>query len=393
MRGLIWLLSAAALAVALALTLEGGSGYVQIVLPPWRVELSLVFAGLLLALAFLVLYALLRLVRHTLGLPAKVRVFRAQQRADRERRLLLSAVQALFEGRWSRAERFARDAHELGGEAARLARLVAARAAQRLRDPTRRDEWLARARADEGDWHRARLMIEAELLLEERRYEEARALLEELHASGARHIASLQLLLRAEQGLARWEEVIRLARQLEKRAALPPEAAETLVLQARVALFKHLAQDPARLAQAWRDTPESDRLRPRVAAAAARSLFQLGDCGTAHGILAEALDASWDQELVLLYGECRHADAIDRIRRAEAWLIQRPRDSDLLLTLGRLCAQCELWGKAQGYLEASLAVVPTRAVHLELATLMERTDRDADAQGHYRASADAGLRP
>lgn len=393
MRGLIWLLSVAALAVALALVLEDNAGYVQVVLPPWRIELSLAFAGLLLASVFVLIYALLRLVRHTLALPAKVRAFRTQQRAERERRLVLSVLQAQFEGRWSRVERLARDARDLGGEPAALLCLVAARAAHRLRDHARRDEWLARARQGEGDWRRARLMIEAEVLLEERRFEEARALLEELHASGARHIASMQLLLRAEQGLGRWDEVIRLARQLHKRGALPDEAAGSLVTQARISRLRELAQDPARLDAAWRDTPSPDRLHPRVAAAAARSFMRAGDLSRAHQIIADALDAEWDPDLVLLYGECRHDDALERIRRAEGWLNARPRDSELLLTLGRLCVQSELWGKAQGYLEASLAVVPSRAVHLELATLMERTDRGADAQDHYRASADASLRP
>ena len=47
------------------------------------------------------------------------------------------------------------------------------------------------------------------------------------------------------------------------------------------------------------------------------------------------------------------------IERAESWLKQHPDDAALLLTLGRLCAQQELWGKAQSYLDASIAVEPT----------------------------------
>jgi len=40
-----------------------------------------------------------------------------------------------------------------------------------------------------------------------------------------------------------------------------------------------------------------------------------------------------------------------------------------LLTLGRLCAPLELWGKAQSYLDASIAIEPTYTAHLVLAQL------------------------
>jgi HemY protein len=65
--------------------------------------------------------------------------------------------------------------------------------------------------------------------------------------------------------------------------------------------------------------------------------------------------------------------------------------SSLLLTLGRLCVQRQLWGKAQSYLEASLAMQATRAAHITLARLFDSMGREQDATRHYRASADAGL--
>jgi len=74
------------------------------------------------------------------------------------------------------------------------------------------------------------------------------------------------------------------------------------------------------------------------------------------------------------------------------WLRERPGEAELLLTLGRLCVQRELWGKAQSYLEASLATRPTQATHIELARLHERLGRPAEAGKHFRASADLAQR-
>ena len=94
---------------------------------------------------------------------------------------------------------------------------------------------------------------------------------------------------------------------------------------------------------------------------------------------------------MLLYGECLGTDALAQIERAEKWLKSRPGDRALLLTLGRLCLHQELWGKAQSYLEASLSAQPSRSAHIALAQLFERIGKAAEANRHYRASADAQL--
>jgi len=44
-------------------------------------------------------------------------------------------------------------------------------------------------------------------------------------------------------------------------------------------------------------------------------------------------------------------------------------------------------GKAQSYLEASLAVAETRAAHVELAQLLDHLEKSALAERHYRAAA------
>jgi HemY protein len=390
MKGLLWVLAVFALAVALSIALRGNDGYALFVLHPWRVEVSLNLLGVLLLVVFVTAYFFVRAVWHTFALPSHVRAFRERRRNEKGLKTLLKAIQALFEGQFARAEKLASGAHGLG-TARDLASLLAARATQRLREFDRRDQWLERAKAGDGDWRLARLMTTAELLLDERRFDEARNVLRELHASGPQHVASLSLLLRAEQGMANWEEVIRIAKLLEKRDAMSPEVLEGINVNARIALLSRKTLDPEGLARYWEEMPRSDRIRPKVASAAARAFIQLGDCRRAHRIIEEALERNWDGALALIYGECIDDDAHERIERAERWLRDRPGEAELLLTLGRLCVQRELWGKAQSYLEASLATRPTQAAHVALAQLFERTGRPEQAGRHFRASADLGL--
>src|SRR5258708_37912638 len=145
MRSLFWLLAVFAVAVALVILGRAGTGYVMFVYPPYRVELSMLFFVAASLAGFLLLYAALRLLRHTVSLPTYVRAYRARRRRERAHAALAAALQAYYEGRYARAEKEAAVAFEAGPTPG-LAALLAARAAPQMRDLERRDPWLERAR-------------------------------------------------------------------------------------------------------------------------------------------------------------------------------------------------------------------------------------------------------
>lgn len=118
----------------------------------------------------------------------------------------------------------------------------------------------------------------------------------------------------------------------------------------------------------------------------------LGDNATAQKIIENGLDAGLYPELVALYADCRSGVVSWQIQRAENWLAKCPNNADLLLTLGRLCAYGELWGKAQSYLEASLSIEPGYPAHLALAQLFEELGKQEAASEHYRKGLDFALK-
>ena len=63
---------------------------------------------------------------------------------------------------------------------------------------------------------------------------------------------------------------------------------------------------------------------------------------------------------------------------------EHARDPALLLALGKLCMRQGLWGKAQSYIEASLALEPTHDGHMTLASLMEKIGKPQEAEKHFR---------
>lgn len=394
MHALFWLLAVFAAAVALALAGRFGEGYVLLVYPPWRLEVSMLLAVLVALAVFGVAYAAVRLINHTLALPAQVRAYREGRKRAQAQTALAAALQCYFEGRYARAEKEAALAWEAGA-APGVAALIAARAAHQLREFERRGLWLERAEAAGESLHAARLLTQAELALEERDFVGARDALRSLRGAGPRNIAAARMQLRAERGAQNWEEVLRLATLLAKRGALPPTITEEYRVQAQIELLARDSGDRGPLEARLRRIPAEDLAHPRVAAAAARRAAALGNAALARELLERSLAAEWNGALAQQYGELPAMDpqraqdeARARIERAERWLREHPGDPQLLAALGRLCVAAELWGKAQNYLEASVSFGDSRSARLELARLAERDGRAAEAQKQFRRAGE-----
>src|SRR4051794_40436420 len=302
MRSLFWLLVVFAAGGALVIVGRIDSGYVLLIYPPYRVEVSMLFFAIALVAGFALLYALIRLLAHALSLPAYVRGYRARRRRERAHAALAAALQAYYEGRYRRAEKEAALAFEIG-PAPGLAALLAARASHQLRDFERRDRWLERADASGDAMQTARLVSRAELALEERDFGAARDALRDLQSAAPRHIPTARMLLRAARGAGAWDEVLRLAGHLLKRDAIAPALAEEYKVQANVELLQRSADDAEDFERRWRQIPARDQLHPRVAAAAARHATALGRAGLAREILEHSLAAEWHSKLIGLYGE------------------------------------------------------------------------------------------
>ena len=113
MKYLLWVLGLFAAAVALTIA-SHNSGYVLLVLPPYRVELSLTLFISLLLLTFVLGYVLIRLSIGILQLPEYVRKFRSDRAQAKARKLLEEELFAFFEGRYADSENAANQAMELG---------------------------------------------------------------------------------------------------------------------------------------------------------------------------------------------------------------------------------------------------------------------------------------
>lgn len=386
-----------AVAIGIAVTAHINPGNVVFFYPPHRIDVSLNFFLILLALLFFVLYALLRGLRATVAMPAKVAAYRQRKRERDGNKGLRDALKALFEGRFGHAEKAAMRAAELP-ENAGLAALIGARAAHRMRQASRRDNWLAGV-VNDNSLKTARLMTMTELLVDDHQPEAALEAVAELNASGQRHIHALQWSMKAQQQAKNWPEVLRLVRSLDKHKALHPALSARLRELAYDAMLSDSSHDAESILRVWATVPTADRIKPYVAARAAAALNARGLHDEARASAEEALKAQWDDRVVRAYrdsaAQAGSPSLLAQIEYCETWIKQRPNDAELALALGSLCLKQKLWGKAQRYLEQALSDASeprmVREAHLKLAQMHEALGQQEEANAHFRQCALASI--
>lgn len=385
MRILFWFLLLAAAAVGVALAAKVVNGYALFVAPPYRVELSLNLLLLLLVAGFVGGYALLRLALRTAALPRDVRALRRRHQEARSRAKLDAAIVALLEGRYGKARQCAEESLGIPG-APGFAALVAARAALDTRDFATAEAHLTGSVTQAGSLAVPRLMLDAEMNLEQRRPLEALAKLQALKKEAGSHTAALRLELRALQGAGRFTEIPPLVDQLVRRKVYGAQEGDYLRAAAHAEELRVRANEPAALRAYWSRLSDGEQRLPKIARAAATSFAALGGEREAADILLRSLERHWETDLVTQYAECKAPDPTKQLVEAERWLAAHDHDAVLLRALGTLCVRAQLWGKAQTYFEASLALDDGWRAHLSLGEMLGHLNRNDEANAHFAAA-------
>ena len=391
MRWLVWVLILAAAAVLLALGTTLNSGNVAVLLPPWRLDVSLNFALLLLLLAFVALYAVLRGLSLLLGMPQAAAEFRARRRLRLGAQALHNGMFDYFGGRFRRAERAAQRAAEFE-DFAPAALMTAAQSAQQLQAYERRDAYLAQLPPSAHD---AAALLQAQWQLDAKQPREALAQLQALPVGVRRRTHALRIELQAARKLADHPAVLRLARTLLKHGALHPAAAQAMLHTAATGLLRQAGDDPQALRSTWNQLTAQERNDPALVLAAARGFAGAQALDEARALLISALNRPQAEPglfMPTLRGMLSGIDA-GFVAQTEQWLGRWPHEAQAHFLAGAACAELQLWGKAQQHLQKALQACDddeTRLrgqIHAALAHLLEGIEREDQAQRHWRAAA------
>ncbi|MBT8049451.1 MAG: hypothetical protein KJO92_13640 [Gammaproteobacteria bacterium] len=353
----------ALLAAAVAPVFKADPGMVQIHFRGWTVETSMLILILSVLAVWLIVWVVVRLWKIPTETAQRIRERRSL--AQLEKGLL-----ALTEGDWSTAEKALQKSASAHGRT--TARYLAAAEAADGQDAGDRADWYLE-QADTRNRKQKFLvdLTRSRILTQNGHYEEAREVLQTLARTRKRHPQVLEMLARCYRELGEWDALVKLLPAMQKAKVIDEQEAEEL---RRVAAMGEInrCNDKEDLQAGWRALPKAMQKTTEVIRAYTDKAVLIGAPELTEDVIRSRLKSEWIPMLLIPYGEPGPDDASKRLKQCEKWLLTHTDDSLLHLTLGRLCAREELWGKARHHMMRSLELEPTVAGYDSLGQLLER---------------------
>lgn len=365
--------------------LKHDPGYLLIAYQAKTIEMPLWFGFVVMLLVFCLFYALIRILLFFARLGEKFFFKRDQNRIRRSIHLTHQGLIQSAEGYWKIAEKnLLRGAKY--SKTPVINYLAAARAAQEQGAYARRDEYLKIAYQRAPHAKEAISMTSAQLQLNQQQHEQSLTTLHQLRDFAPKNIHTLKLLQQTYVELKEWQKLAALLPEIEKRHLLEPQKLNDLAIRTYSELLRGSAQSNniATAHQLWRHIPRKYHNNVLLIADYAKILIANHEDAEALSLLRDALKHNFDDELIILYGLTKSTKPNKQLEIAEKWLETHKNNPNLLLTLGRLCARMQLWGKARSYLSASLGSANKPETYAELAQLLERLGEHALASDYYR---------
>ncbi len=359
-------------------------GSTYILFDKTAIEFQNYFAVTVLVIAFLLVWFGWLLIRYLLKGTDKTLGWFGGRKGSKARQQTIDGMIALSEGHWQTAEKLlAKSA--AANDTQLINYLGAARAAQKQGDENKRDHFLKLAAQSEPEAQMAVGLTQVELQIDSGQYESALAGLSHLRSINPNHPFVLKLLSQVYQKVNDWKSLVELLPKLKKHRVLSEtefSAFEKVVWQNRIERAADKGLD--KLESLWQAAPSHLRKDPELNLIYCQALHHYQQDHLAESQIRQTLKREWNSDLAALYGELHDQDPNKQLANAEQWLKSHANDPALLITLGRLSLNSQLWGKAKNYLEQSIAVAPTAKAYFYLAKAYEQLGHPINAQEAYQ---------
>lgn len=385
MRFLLFLFLALAAGIGLTLFAEN-PGYVLLTREPWTLETSLTLFFLGLLVVFLFFYLLLRLLDNFINTPARMR--RWKQQRNRKQAIddtRLGIIDAIC-GHWPQAEK--RLQRKLAHSPQReINLLLSAWSAQQQDEQTKRDDYIASAKhyADSKEENAELAIGLVQCALQEQAGQTTQALeiLHSLHQQAPSNPAVISKLARLLQNTGQWQELLELLVAAKRHHAMPESAMAVMQAQAACALLD-IAGSFSEAESSWKNLPRKLRQQTNVISSYCRTLMRFERHQDAEALIRNTLKNEWSTDLVDLYGQLKTDNPAAQLKLAETWLTDHQTNTALMLCMGRLAIENQLWGLARSYLEVAVQNGDSNLAFLELARLFELLGEDKSALEIYK---------
>jgi len=369
----------------ITLMIRANDGAVSLAFLGYEINTSFsVFIALYLASIF-ILYFFIRTLLFLFSIKTRIKKYSDLKRSREDDKYLRKALHEMLVGSFTAAERsIAKVSDDHKSEDTHLIRIWCAHYQGNLKQ---RDQLISDLEKSGGS-DDSLLLARVKMMLDDGRGREAMTFLNQVKETSP----DIDMIsLKTFESVGKWPDVLRLIKAISRRKSdLGPWLNKTR-LNAYVGLFG-MQDISISDASDWYDgIPSDHRGNADIERSAANCFIRLSEHKKAAEVIERALDSSEDDVLLELYLACHSLEIGRRLDKAESWLTKYPRNSILLRVLGTFCREAKIWGKAESYLRASIAIRDSVQARLQLAKVYEATDRIPDAESERRAAVDINL--
>jgi len=179
-----------------------------------------------------------------------------------------------------------------------------------------------------------------------------------------------------------WHNILEILPQLESKTwiskaqiqQIQQESCENLLSEEKYTYNLSTLED------IWNNLPSKLKKDPLLLNYYVEGLIRHHEDAKAELLIVKQLKKQWFGPLVANFSLIKSSNSARQLTIAEQWLKKHSDDPYLLLSLGRLCKQRKLWGKARDYLEKSLIYDSSNLeTYLELGELSENLEEPLQA--------------
>jgi HemY protein len=359
-------------------------GYALFAYKGWTIEMPLWLAVVSLMVGIVILIGSLWFLNTLFSSKYRLQSWWFKHKQQLSRIQTSKGLLELTEGHWKKAELYLSRSARFS-DTPLINYLSAALAAEEGGATDRRDRYLQLAyHASEGSDVAVRL-TEAQLRFKRGEHEQSIATLQHLHAEQPKHPQVLKLLSSIYEATQDWRSLLHLLPELRKSKVFSSKEQgaqlEQKIYQALLPLSAEKGKDS--LIQFWNNAPTSVYQDANMVSLYAKLLLEKGADIEAESLLRNLLKKTCQDDWIRLYGLAK-GQPKKQLKFAETLLDEQPNNPVLLLTLGRLCLNEHLWGKARAYLERHISLQPTTIGYSLLAELMDRLGFPEKRNDYYK---------
>lgn len=365
-------------------------GFLLIVYQPYMIQMPLWFASISFLIFFGLFYILIDSIDRMGFLWFRLKNWLHLRREHQSYSKTQQGLAALIEGRFKKAERLLLAGINLSIDPL-INYLSAARAAQEQGASDRRDRYIQKAYASAPKANLAIGLTQAELEIDQGQFEQAMATLTHLQQLSPRHPRVLKLLEKVYVHLADWKSLQALLPSLRKAKVLSTE--DYIIFEKNIYCEILRSCGDKRLSEIrlmWNEVPRSLKKQPDVVCTYVTQLFRHAPVTgrettrEIEALIRKILKTTYHSQLVNMYGQLTLTDLNRQLVIVGAWLKMYGEQSELLLTLGKICTRLQLWGKAKDYFSRCLALGPNAQASLAYGKLLEHLGESQEAMQKYR---------